>query len=88
MGRGFPPPPLGLLGPRERSLRVRGEPRARCCGAGLRSDGASGLAQDAGGRVMELEVTCTKSEVAEKPKAFIHWVAEPLPCEVRLYERL
>lgn len=37
---------------------------------------------------MELEVTCTKSEAAEKPKAFIHWVSEPLPCEVRLYERL
>ncbi|EOA96132.1 Glutaminyl-tRNA synthetase, partial [Anas platyrhynchos] len=44
--------------------------------------------KNASGRVMELEVTCTKSEVAEKPKAFIHWVSEPLPCEVRLYERL
>ncbi|NWT45736.1 SYQ ligase, partial [Chroicocephalus maculipennis] len=44
--------------------------------------------KDASGRVIELEVTCTKSDVAEKPKAFIHWVSEPLACEVRLYERL
>uniref|UniRef100_A0A8C0J402 glutamine--tRNA ligase n=1 Tax=Chelonoidis abingdonii TaxID=106734 RepID=A0A8C0J402_CHEAB len=46
------------------------------------------LSQDAGGQVMELEVTCTKSDTAEKPKAFIHWVSEPLVCEVRLYEQL
>lgn len=38
--------------------------------------------------MIELEVTCTKSDVVEKPKAFIHWVSEPLACEVRLYERL
>uniref|UniRef100_A0A663LV53 glutamine--tRNA ligase n=1 Tax=Athene cunicularia TaxID=194338 RepID=A0A663LV53_ATHCN len=44
--------------------------------------------KDASGHVIELEVTCTKSDVAEKPKAFIHWVSEPLVCEVRLYERL
>lgn len=46
------------------------------------------LAQDAGGQVMELEVTCTKSNSVEKPKAFIHWVSDPLVCEVRLYEQL
>ena len=23
-----------------------------------------------------------------KPRAFIHWVAQPLHCEVRLYEKL
>ncbi|XP_075289085.1 glutamine--tRNA ligase [Opisthocomus hoazin] len=46
------------------------------------------IIRDASGRVIELEVTCTKSDVAEKPKAFIHWVSEPLACEVRLYERL
>lgn len=63
------------------------QPQLRC-GAGLQSDGSSRLAQNASGRVMELEVTCTKSEAAEKPKAFIHWVSEPLTCEVRLYERL
>uniref|UniRef100_A0A8C2WQ35 Glutamine--tRNA ligase n=1 Tax=Cyclopterus lumpus TaxID=8103 RepID=A0A8C2WQ35_CYCLU len=38
--------------------------------------------------VVELEVTCCSSETAEKPKAFIHWVSQPLTCEVRLYERL
>ena len=60
------------------------------CGMGLLPDCclAARLAQDASGRVIELEVTCTKSDVAEKPKAFIHWVSEPLVCEVRLYERL
>uniref|UniRef100_A0A3P8X3B2 glutamine--tRNA ligase n=1 Tax=Cynoglossus semilaevis TaxID=244447 RepID=A0A3P8X3B2_CYNSE len=41
-----------------------------------------------GGKVVELEVTCSTSEAAEKPKAFIHWVSQPLECEVRLYERL
>ncbi|XP_043407951.1 glutamine--tRNA ligase isoform X3 [Chelonia mydas] len=44
--------------------------------------------KDAGGQVMELEVTCTKSNSVEKPKAFIHWVSDPLVCEVRLYEQL
>lgn len=28
------------------------------------------------------------TEVAEKPKAFIHWVSNPLKCEVRMYESL
>uniref|UniRef100_A0A8D0GWU1 glutamine--tRNA ligase n=1 Tax=Sphenodon punctatus TaxID=8508 RepID=A0A8D0GWU1_SPHPU len=59
---------------------------------GLRHTGfviaVQNVIKDASGRVIELEVTCTKSEVAEKPKAFIHWVSEPLVCEVRLYERL
>uniref|UniRef100_A0A8C5QMP1 glutamine--tRNA ligase n=1 Tax=Leptobrachium leishanense TaxID=445787 RepID=A0A8C5QMP1_9ANUR len=44
--------------------------------------------EDPNGKVMELEVTCTKSDVAEKPKAFIHWVSNPLQCEVRLYDSL
>uniref|UniRef100_A0A4W4DNB8 Glutamine--tRNA ligase n=1 Tax=Electrophorus electricus TaxID=8005 RepID=A0A4W4DNB8_ELEEL len=44
--------------------------------------------KDASGKVVELEVTCTSSDSAEKPKAFIHWVSQPLQCEVRLYERL
>lgn len=44
--------------------------------------------KDARGQVVELEVTCCSSETAEKPKAFIHWVSQPLTCEVRLYERL
>ncbi|KAM9475502.1 glutamine--tRNA ligase [Clarias gariepinus] len=44
--------------------------------------------KDDGGKVVELEVTCTSSDSTEKPKAFIHWVCDPLQCEVRLYERL
>nr|XP_055024703.1 glutamine--tRNA ligase [Misgurnus anguillicaudatus] len=40
------------------------------------------------GKVCELEVTCASSDSVDKPKAFIHWVSEPLVCEVRLYERL
>ncbi|KAI1893032.1 hypothetical protein AGOR_G00139710 [Albula goreensis] len=44
--------------------------------------------KDASGKVAELEVSCTSSDVAEKPKAFIQWVSKPMQCEVRLYERL
>ncbi|RVE70731.1 hypothetical protein OJAV_G00067230 [Oryzias javanicus] len=46
------------------------------------------IIKDSEGKVVELEVTCCSSETAEKPKAFIHWVSEPLVCEVRLYEKL
>lgn len=46
------------------------------------------VVKDAGGRVVELRVTCAPADAAVKPKAFVHWVAQPLPCEVRLYERL
>lgn len=35
-----------------------------------------------------LEVTCRRADSGEKPKAFIHWVSQPLVCEIRLYERL
>uniref|UniRef100_A0A7N6BC58 Glutamine--tRNA ligase n=1 Tax=Anabas testudineus TaxID=64144 RepID=A0A7N6BC58_ANATE len=44
--------------------------------------------KDAQGKVVELEVSCCSSDTAEKPKAFIHWVSQPVKCEVRLYERL
>lgn len=44
--------------------------------------------KDASGKVTELEVTCASTDAAEKPKAFIHWVSQPLKCEVRLYESL
>ncbi|KAJ8257376.1 hypothetical protein GJAV_G00184940 [Gymnothorax javanicus] len=44
--------------------------------------------KDASGQIVELEVSCTSSDTAEKPKAFIHWVSQPLLCEVRVYERL
>uniref|UniRef100_A0A1D5QUA8 Glutamine--tRNA ligase n=1 Tax=Macaca mulatta TaxID=9544 RepID=A0A1D5QUA8_MACMU len=40
------------------------------------------------GSVESLEVTCRRADAGEKPKAFIHWVSQPLMCEVRLYERL
>ncbi|KAJ7317122.1 hypothetical protein JRQ81_003284 [Phrynocephalus forsythii] len=59
---------------------------------GLRHTGyvitVQNIIKDARGHVQELEVTCTKSEAAEKPRAFIHWVSDPLVCEVRQYERL
>ncbi|XP_072569267.1 glutamine--tRNA ligase [Paramormyrops kingsleyae] len=44
--------------------------------------------KDENGKVVELEVTCSSTVTAEKPKAFVHWVSRPLQCEVRLYERL
>ncbi|XP_055485893.1 glutamine--tRNA ligase [Psammomys obesus] len=40
------------------------------------------------GSVESLEVTCRRADAGEKPKAFIHWVSQPLLCEIRLYERL
>ncbi|XP_073086676.1 glutamine--tRNA ligase isoform X4 [Manis javanica] len=40
------------------------------------------------GCVESLEVTCRRADSGEKPKAFIHWVSQPLTCEIRLYERL
>nr|KAF6475850.1 hypothetical protein HJG63_016232 [Rousettus aegyptiacus] len=40
------------------------------------------------GCVESLEVTCRRADAGEKPKAFIHWVSQPLTCEIRLYERL
>ncbi|XP_077181034.1 glutamine--tRNA ligase [Paroedura picta] len=59
---------------------------------GLRHTGyviaVQNIIKDSSGCVRELEVTCTKSEAAEKPKAFIHWVSDPMVCEVRQYERL
>jgi hypothetical protein len=44
--------------------------------------------KDSEGNVVELEVKCEPSSVGEKPKAFIHWVSQPLNIEVRLFERL
>ncbi|XP_007888596.2 glutamine--tRNA ligase [Callorhinchus milii] len=46
------------------------------------------LIRNKNGKLVELEVTCQKSEAGEKPKAFIHWVSNPASCELRLYERL
>ncbi|XP_033825332.1 glutamine--tRNA ligase [Periophthalmus magnuspinnatus] len=62
---------------------------------GLRHAGyiisAQKIIKDAQGNIVELEVSCCSSTSVganQKPKAFIHWVSEPLACEVRLYERL
>ena len=46
------------------------------------------VVKDASGKVVKLEVECTDSNTAEKPKAWIHWVSNPLKVEVRLYDRL
>ena len=37
---------------------------------------------------VELVCECESTDTAEKPKAFIQWVAQPVPIEVRLYELL
>ncbi|KRZ05339.1 putative glutamine--tRNA ligase [Trichinella zimbabwensis] len=40
------------------------------------------------GEFVELIVKVEKLTEQNKPKCFIHWVAKPISCEVRLYERL
>ncbi|XP_064080495.1 probable glutamine--tRNA ligase isoform X1 [Macrobrachium nipponense] len=40
------------------------------------------------GEVDYLKVTCEAVSEENKPKSFIHWVAHPVKCEVRLYEQL
>ena len=40
------------------------------------------------GDIDYLKATCEKVTEENKPKAFIHWVSNPVPCEVRLYDRL
>ncbi|XP_033643669.1 glutamine--tRNA ligase-like [Asterias rubens] len=46
------------------------------------------IVKDESGRVTELKVTAESVDTASKPKAFIHWVAEPMEVEVRIYGRL
>jgi len=59
---------------------------------GLRHAGkvikVSNVIKDGSGEVTELHATCEPSASSTKPKAFIHWVSDPLRCEVRLYNRL
>lgn len=38
--------------------------------------------------VVELLVTACPADRAPKPKAFIHWVSQPVTCEVRSYDKL
>ncbi|MCP9258846.1 putative glutamine--tRNA ligase [Dirofilaria immitis] len=40
------------------------------------------------GEVMELVVKASKFSAENKPKAYLHWVANPAHCQVRIYERL
>lgn len=44
--------------------------------------------KDANGHVTELVCECQSTDTAEKPKAFIQWVSQPMQIEVRLYELL
>ncbi|XP_034825292.1 probable glutamine--tRNA ligase [Maniola hyperantus] len=44
--------------------------------------------KDRTGKVNELECTVESTETSEKPKAFIHWVSQPVTVQVRLYEPL
>ncbi|KAL8558848.1 putative glutamine--tRNA ligase [Nucella lapillus] len=46
------------------------------------------VVKDGEGQVTELVVKCGTATDSAKPKAFIHWVSQPLHCEVRLYETL
>uniref|UniRef100_A0A1L8DRP0 Probable glutamine--tRNA ligase n=1 Tax=Nyssomyia neivai TaxID=330878 RepID=A0A1L8DRP0_9DIPT len=46
------------------------------------------IVRDASGCVQELVCNCQAVEGAEKPKAFIQFVSDPLTIEVRLYEPL
>ncbi|CAG4940858.1 unnamed protein product [Colias eurytheme] len=59
---------------------------------GLRHAGyiikVSKIIKDDSGKVIEVECTAESTESAEKPKAFIHWVSQPISVEVRLYEPL
>jgi len=40
------------------------------------------------GEIVEIRVKTIPVEEAAKPKAFIHWVADPMSVEVRMYSRL
>ncbi|XP_055902972.1 probable glutamine--tRNA ligase [Eupeodes corollae] len=59
---------------------------------GLRHAGlvisVSEVKKDSDGKVIELICKCEESEKAEKPKAFVQWVSQPIEIEVRLYELL
>ena len=44
--------------------------------------------KDKNGIIAEVKVICSLVSDANKPKAWIHWVSQPLECEVRLYEKL
>lgn len=48
-----------------------------------------GLEKDASGNVKGLICSCVEVEkTTVKPKAFIHWVSNPVGIEIRLYKSL
>uniref|UniRef100_A0A183CK46 glutamine--tRNA ligase n=1 Tax=Globodera pallida TaxID=36090 RepID=A0A183CK46_GLOPA len=47
-----------------------------------------GVERDKNGHPIELLVNAKPVGPESKPKAFIHWVARPVRCEVRLYDKL
>ncbi|XP_059475258.1 probable glutamine--tRNA ligase [Neocloeon triangulifer] len=44
--------------------------------------------KDGSGNITKLEVECVEADKVEKPKAWVHWVSNPIKVEVRLYDRL
>lgn len=46
------------------------------------------MIRNSNGEIIELKCVCESIETAEKPKAFIQWVSNPVPIEVRLYDNL
>lgn len=45
--------------------------------------------QDSDGKVVELHANYhSHSNSPTKPKAYIHWVSDPLQCTIRLYDKL
>uniref|UniRef100_A0A5K3FCH8 glutamine--tRNA ligase n=1 Tax=Mesocestoides corti TaxID=53468 RepID=A0A5K3FCH8_MESCO len=44
--------------------------------------------KDANSKITSITVVGTPVSAENKPKAFIHWVSNPVHCELRLYERL
>lgn len=46
------------------------------------------VVKNSSGEIIELKVTCESVNTAVKPKAFIHWVSNPITISVRMYDRL
>ncbi|KAI8772081.1 glutamine--tRNA ligase [Biomphalaria glabrata] len=46
------------------------------------------VTKDSLGQPVEVVVSCKNASETSKPKAFIHWVSQPVTCEVRIYDRL
>lgn len=46
------------------------------------------IEKDEQGNIVSLKATGEELSADNKPKTFIHWVCEGMPCEVRMYEPL